>query len=132
MAIITITFIVDIMVQFQFSALAKASFTDEDDLTAQALYRLGHADTAGDILAALHDFHAPQQNVVFADRAGEIGFVAAGLVPKRRALYAGSQMPAPGWSGPSAIGTGGLGVGFQADVQVSEYVIILNTQEAVN
>src|SRR6266850_7950586 len=31
------------------------------------------------------------------------------------------------WSGP-----GGLGVGFQAGVQVSEYVIILNTQEAVN
>jgi len=37
-----------------------------------------------------------------------------------------------GWSGPSAIGTGGLGVGFQAGVQVSEYVIILNTQEGVN
>jgi lipid-binding SYLF domain-containing protein len=37
-----------------------------------------------------------------------------------------------GWSGPTAIGTGGLGVGFQAGVQVSEYVIILNTQEAIN
>jgi lipid-binding SYLF domain-containing protein len=37
-----------------------------------------------------------------------------------------------GWSGPSAIGTGGLGLGFQAGVQVSEYVIILNTQEAIN
>jgi SH3 domain-containing YSC84-like protein 1 len=37
-----------------------------------------------------------------------------------------------GWSGPSAIGTGGLGVGFQVGVQVSEYVIVLNTQEAVN
>jgi SH3 domain-containing YSC84-like protein 1 len=37
-----------------------------------------------------------------------------------------------GWSGPSAIGTGGIGVGFQAGVQVSEYVIILNTQDAVN
>jgi lipid-binding SYLF domain-containing protein len=37
-----------------------------------------------------------------------------------------------GWSGPSAIGAGGIGVGFQAGVQVSEYVIILNTQEAVN
>src|SRR6185295_11718059 len=34
MAIITITFVVDIMVQFQFSALAKASFSDVDDLTA--------------------------------------------------------------------------------------------------
>ncbi len=37
-----------------------------------------------------------------------------------------------GWSGPAAIGTGGIGVGFQAGVQVFEYVIILNTQEAVN
>ncbi len=37
-----------------------------------------------------------------------------------------------GWSGPSAIGSGGIGVGFQAGVQVSEYVIILNTQEAVS
>jgi lipid-binding SYLF domain-containing protein len=37
-----------------------------------------------------------------------------------------------GWSGPSAIGTGGLGFGFQAGLQVSEYVFILNTQDAVN
>lgn len=37
-----------------------------------------------------------------------------------------------GWSGPSAIGTGGIGVGFQAGLQVSEFVIVLNTQEAVN
>ena len=37
-----------------------------------------------------------------------------------------------GWSGPSAIGTGGLGVGFQAGVEVAELVIVLNTQEAVN
>jgi SH3 domain-containing YSC84-like protein 1 len=37
-----------------------------------------------------------------------------------------------GWSGPAAIGTGGLGIGFQAGVQVSEYVFILNTQEAIN
>lgn len=36
-----------------------------------------------------------------------------------------------GWSGPSAIGTGGAGVGFQAGAQVSEFVIVLNTAEAV-
>jgi SH3 domain-containing YSC84-like protein 1 len=39
---------------------------------------------------------------------------------------------AKGWSGPSAIGTGGLGVGFQAGVEITEFVIVLNTQEAVN
>ena len=37
-----------------------------------------------------------------------------------------------GWSGPSAIGTGGVGFGFQAGVQISELVILLNTPEAVN
>ena len=37
-----------------------------------------------------------------------------------------------GWSGPSAIGTGGIGFGFQAGAQVSELVIVLNTPEAVN
>jgi len=37
-----------------------------------------------------------------------------------------------GWSGPSGIGTGGIGFGFQAGAQVSEFVIILNTNEAVN
>lgn len=37
-----------------------------------------------------------------------------------------------GWSGPSAIGTGGLGVGFQAGVEISELVIVLNTPAAVD
>lgn len=36
-----------------------------------------------------------------------------------------------GWSGPSAIGTGGVGFGFQAGAQVSEVVIVLNTPAAV-
>ena len=37
-----------------------------------------------------------------------------------------------GWSGPSAIGTGGVGVGFQAGAEVSELVIVLNTPAAVD
>jgi SH3 domain-containing YSC84-like protein 1 len=37
-----------------------------------------------------------------------------------------------GWSGPSAIGTGGIGFGFQAGVQISELVIVLNTPAAVD
>ncbi|MDY6843889.1 MAG: YSC84-related protein, partial [Thermodesulfobacteriota bacterium] len=36
-----------------------------------------------------------------------------------------------GWSGPSAIRTGGAGFGFQVGAQVSEFVIILNTNKAV-
>jgi lipid-binding SYLF domain-containing protein len=37
-----------------------------------------------------------------------------------------------GWSGPSAIGTGGLGVGFQAGAEITEFVIVLNTPAAVD
>jgi len=36
-----------------------------------------------------------------------------------------------GWSGPSAIGTGGAGFGFQIGAEVTEFVIILNTDAAV-
>ena len=36
-----------------------------------------------------------------------------------------------GWSGPSAIGTGGAGFGFQIGAEVTEFVIILNTNDAV-
>jgi lipid-binding SYLF domain-containing protein len=37
-----------------------------------------------------------------------------------------------GWSGPSAIGTGGIGAGLQAGAEVSELVVILNTPAAVD
>ena len=36
-----------------------------------------------------------------------------------------------GWSGPSAIGTAGAGFGFQVGAEVTEYVMVLNTDEAV-
>ena len=36
-----------------------------------------------------------------------------------------------GWSAPSAIGTGGAGFGFQVGAQVTEFVLVLNTPEAV-
>lgn len=37
-----------------------------------------------------------------------------------------------GWSGPSAISTGGAGFGLQIGGQVTEFVIVLNTDEAVS
>lgn len=36
-----------------------------------------------------------------------------------------------GWSGPSAIATGGLGFGFQIGAQVTEFLLVLNTPEAI-
>lgn len=70
-----------------------------DDRTATAIHRLNHAKTVDEAFAALQDFHSPQQNFVLADTVGNIGFVAAGRVPVRKALNANSMMPAPGWDG---------------------------------
>jgi SH3 domain-containing YSC84-like protein 1 len=36
-----------------------------------------------------------------------------------------------GWSGPSFLGTGGAGFGFQIGAQVTDFVIVLNTRDAV-
>ncbi len=36
-----------------------------------------------------------------------------------------------GWSGPSFIGTGGAGFGFQAGAEVTDFVFVLNTRDAV-
>jgi SH3 domain-containing YSC84-like protein 1 len=38
---------------------------------------------------------------------------------------------AMGWSGPSAIGTGGAGFGLQIGAEVTEFIMILNTPDAV-
>ena len=51
-----------------------------------------------EFLDGARNFHSPQQNMVYADVDGNIGFVAAGRVPIRRAdndLF--GMAPAPGW-----------------------------------
>ena len=55
------------------------------------------------------------------------GFIFSGRVGKGIVVARTKN----GWSGPSAIGTGGAGFGFQIGAQVTEFVIILNTDEAV-
>ena len=55
------------------------------------------------------------------------GFLASGRGGKGVVVARLSK----GWSGPSAIGTGGVGFGFQAGVQVTEFVMVLNTPAAV-
>jgi lipid-binding SYLF domain-containing protein len=37
-----------------------------------------------------------------------------------------------GWSGPSGIGTGGAGFGFQIGAEVTDFILVLNTPEAVS
>ena len=56
------------------------------------------------------------------------GFFVSGRIGQGVVI---ARLPVGGWSGPSAVGTGGAGFGFQVGGQVTEFVIILNTRAAV-
>jgi len=78
-------------------ALAWAALTEENTVLRGGLM-LNHARNVADMHKAGRDFTAPQQNVVFADREGHIGFVAPARVPVRRAdNIAQGRVPVPGW-----------------------------------
>ena len=69
-----------------------------DDRSIQGALRFNVARDWPQFLAAAADFNAPQQNVVYADVDGNIGFIAAGRVPVRgpeNDLH--GLAPAPGW-----------------------------------
>ncbi len=68
-----------------------------DDRTGAALHGMNRARNADELLDVLRDLHSPQQNVIFADRAGHIGFAAPGRVPIRKS--GDGRQPVPGWSG---------------------------------
>lgn len=80
------------VIAFAWTALAH------DDLTLQAALKFARARDWEGFLDAARDFHSPQQNMVYADLAGNIGFIAAGRVPVRKP---GNDLkglaPAPGW-----------------------------------
>ncbi|MEX2449607.1 MAG: penicillin acylase family protein [Rhodospirillales bacterium] len=62
----------------------QATFLRPDDGTPEAAYLLNQARDWPSFIAALRHFHAPQQNILYADRVGNIGLVAAGRVPVRK------------------------------------------------
>ncbi|MDP3980877.1 MAG: YSC84-related protein [Chlamydiota bacterium] len=69
--------------------------------------------------------HAQGLAIITVAKAGFIlsGRVGTGLVIVKTPT---------GWSAPSAIGTGGGGIGFQIGAQITDFVIVLNRQEAVD
>jgi len=80
-------------------ALAMAWTTlRADDLSMQAAGKLASAGNWNEFLAAARDFHSPQQNMVYADIEGNIGYVAPGRVPvRKRENDLKGLAPAPGW-----------------------------------
>jgi len=77
---------------FQWTALR------DDDRSFQAGLKMSAATDWASFTEALRDFHSPQQNMVYADVDGNIGFIAPGRVPVRRADNDLKGLaPAPGW-----------------------------------
>ena len=69
-----------------------------DDHTLAAFVKLNQAGNWADFVTALSEYSSPQQNFVYADTEGNIGFLAPGRIPMRAAdndLM--GQAPAPGW-----------------------------------
>jgi penicillin amidase len=75
----------------------ETTFLQGDDRTPDALFALNRAQNWEGFRAALRDFVAPQQNMVYGDVDGNIGFLAPGRVPIR--AKGDGWLPAPGWSG---------------------------------
>lgn len=57
---------------------------DTHDTTSEALMRLDRAKDWSQFQDALKLYQAPPQNIVYADRAGNIGFIVPGLAPIRK------------------------------------------------
>ncbi|GBD36620.1 Acyl-homoserine lactone acylase QuiP [bacterium HR36] len=79
-----------------FPFLALRHTGDEPSRIAQAILKLNRARNWQEFREALRDWTSPAQCFVYADRAGNIGFQMAGLVPIRRRGW--GQLPKPGWT----------------------------------
>jgi penicillin G amidase len=75
----------------------QASYLMDGDHTPQAFWEMNRAVDWESFQRALASFHAPQQNVVYADVDGHIGFMAPGRVPTRAS--GDGWLPSPGWTG---------------------------------
>ena len=75
----------------------QTSFLIDDDRSSEAQWRVGLARGWPSWVDALRLFTAPMQNMVYADRDGNIGFFAPGQVPIRK--QGDGTVPVPGWSG---------------------------------
>ncbi len=79
-------------IAFQWTALR------DDDLSMQAGLKMNRASNWTEFLQAARDFHSPQQNMVYADIDGNIGFVAPGRIPVRKTGNTiKGYAPSPGW-----------------------------------
>jgi penicillin amidase len=72
--------------------------------TADAIFEIDRSTTWKQFRRAAQDFAAPSQNMVYADRAGNIGYQAPGAIPIRKSGNTGDYpslgwLPADDWTG---------------------------------
>lgn len=65
------------------AAILVSPLDDPDDFTSTVGRRISSAESWDDLNAALRNFVVPMQNIVFADTAGNIGFITPGRAPLR-------------------------------------------------
>ncbi|MDB5411059.1 MAG: penicillin acylase/penicillin amidase [Rhodospirillales bacterium] len=75
----------------------QATFLAQDDRTPQGLWDLARARDWQSFNAALENVTAPEQNIVYADVDGTIGFTAPARIPIRG--KGDGWLPMPGWTG---------------------------------
>jgi penicillin amidase len=75
----------------------QTSFLDAEDRTAETLWNIDRAHDWAGFRDALADFVGPQQNIVYADVDGTIGFIAPARIPIRK--NGNGWLPVPGWTG---------------------------------
>jgi len=106
-----------------------------DDTSIGAGMGILKSNNAGELRSKFHNFVGPQQNIVYADQNGHIGYMAPARIPIR-------QRPANGWSsvGPGRLpvdgsGTDGAWTGFvpweglpQAVDPERGYIVTANNQ----
>ena len=75
----------------------SASFLTEDDRSPEALWFASRTGDWREFSSAFERFVAPQQNIVYGDSSGAIGFIAPARIPIRR--NGNGWLPVPGWTG---------------------------------
>jgi penicillin amidase len=75
----------------------QATFLAGEDRTPEGLWGISRAKNWEAFNAALENVVAPQENIVYADIDGNIGFTAPARVPIR--AKGDGWMPVPGWTG---------------------------------
>ena len=75
----------------------SATWLAADDHSPDAVWAMSRAQDWQSFRHALESWAAPQQNIVYADTEGNIGFIAPAHIPIR--ANGDGWLPAPGWTG---------------------------------